>query len=102
MRPTRPRHPPRGFELDWVVVSVAGVKRWGLLVFFLVLAGGVLASVLYFMHEPPDRRAQRALRRATAAQEEVRRAGFTENLAGEFEQATRLLDEARADFDRTG
>jgi len=100
MRPTRPRHPSRGFELDWVVVSVAGVKRWGLLVFFLVLAGGVLASVLYFMHEPPDRRAQRVLRRATAAQEEVRRAGFSENLAGEFEQASRLLDEARADFDR--
>jgi hypothetical protein len=82
------------------VVSVAGAKRWGLLVFFLLLAGGVLASVLYFMHEPPERRAQRTLRRATASQEEVRRAGFSENLAGEFDQASRLLDEARADFDR--
>jgi hypothetical protein len=100
MRPTPPRKPSRRFELDWVVVSVAGAKRWGLLVFFLVLAGGVLASVLYFMHEPPEKRAQRALRRATAAQEEVRRAGFSENLAGEFEQASRLLTEARSDFDR--
>jgi hypothetical protein len=95
-----PRRPSRRFEVDWVVVSVAGVKRWGLLVFFLILAGGVLASVLYFMHEPVDRRAQRALRRATASQEEVRRAGFSENLAGEFDQASRLLEEARADFDR--
>jgi hypothetical protein len=95
-----PRRPARRFEVDWVVVSVAGAKRWGLLVFFLILAGGVLASVLYFMHEPIDRRAQRALRRATAAQEEVRRAGFSENLAGEFDQASRLLAEARADFDR--
>lgn len=100
MRPTRPRQPSRGFQLDWVVVSVAGIKRWGLLVFFLVLAGGVLASVLYFMHEPVDRRAQRTLRRAMAAQEEVRRAGLSENLAGEFEEASRLLDEARADLDR--
>jgi hypothetical protein len=100
MRPTPPRKPSRRFELDWVVVSVAGAKRWGLLVFFLVLAGGVLASVLYFLHEPPEKRAQRALRRATAAQEEVRRAGFSENLAGEFEQASRLLTEARSDFDR--
>jgi hypothetical protein len=100
MRPTVTPRPSRRFQLDWVVVSVAGAKRWGLLVFFLLLAGGVLASVLYFMHEPPERRAQRTLRRATASQEEVRRAGFSENLAGEFEQASRLLDEARADFDR--
>jgi hypothetical protein len=95
-----PHPPPRRFELDWVVVSVAGIKRWGLLVFFLVLAGGVLASVLYFMHEPVESRAQRALRRAAAAQEEVRRAGVSENLAGEFEQASRLLDQAREDWDR--
>ena len=100
MRPTSTPRSSRRFEVDWVVVSVAGAKRWGLLVFFLLLAGGVLASVLYFMHEPPERRAQRTLRRATASQEEVRRAGFSENLAGEFDQASRLLDEARADFDR--
>src|SRR4030043_328470 len=100
MRPTVTPPPSRRFQVGWVVVSVAGAQRWGLLVFFLLLAGGVLASVLYFMHEPPERRAQRTLRRATASEEEVRRAGFSENLAGEFEQATRLLDEARADFDR--
>jgi hypothetical protein len=81
-----------------VVVSVAGAKRWGLLVFFLLLAGGVLASAS--LHTTTRRRAQRTLRRATASQEEVRRAGFSENLAGEFEQASRLLDEARADLDR--
>jgi hypothetical protein len=95
-----PRPPSRRLELDWVVVSVAGIKRWGLLVFFLVLAGGVLASVLYFMHEPIESRAQRALRRAAAAQEEVRRAGVPENLAGEFEQASRLLGQAHEDWDR--
>jgi hypothetical protein len=100
MRPTSTPRSSRRFQVDWVVVSVAGAKRWGLLVFFLLLAGGVLASVLYFMHEPPERRAQRTLRRATASQEEVRRAGFSENLAGEFDQASRLLGEARADFDR--
>ena len=82
------------------MVSVAGMKRWGLLAFFLLLAGGVLGSVLYFMHEPVESKAQRALRRAAAAQEDVRRAGFSDNLAGEFEQASRLLDQARADWDR--
>jgi Glucodextranase, domain B/FecR protein len=82
------------------VVSVAGMKRWGLLVFFLLLAGGVFGSVFYFMHEPVESKAQRALRRAAAAQEDIRRAGFSENLAGEFDQASRLLDQARSDWDR--
>jgi hypothetical protein len=94
------RSPARRFELDWVVVSVTGMKRWGLLAFFLLLAGGVLASVFYFTHEPVESKAQRALRRAAAAQEDVRRAGFSENLASEFEQASRLLDQARSDWDR--
>jgi hypothetical protein len=71
-----------------------------LLVFFLLLAGGVLGSVVYFLHEPIQSKAQRALRRAAAAQEDVRRAGYSENLAGEFDQASRLLDEGRADWDR--
>lgn len=100
MRSKLPGPPPRRFELDWVVVSVAGLKRWGLLIFLLVLAGGVLGSVMYFVHEPVEARAQRALRRAAAAQEEVQRTGFSESLAGEFEQASRLLDEARSDWDR--
>ncbi len=100
MPPSSPRSPTRRFELDWIVVSVAGLKRWGLLIFFLLLAGGVLGSVLYFMHEPVASKAQRALRRAAVAQEDVRRAGFSENLVGEFEQASRLLDQARADWDR--
>ncbi|MBZ5588357.1 MAG: FecR domain-containing protein [Acidobacteriia bacterium] len=100
MRSQLPGPPPRRFELDWVVVSVAGFKRWGLLIFLLVLAGGVLGSVMYFLHEPIETRAQRALRRTVAAQEEVQRAGFSESLAGEFDQASRLLDEARSDWDR--
>jgi len=100
MPPSSTRSPTRRFELDWVVVSVTGMKRWGLLAFFLLLAGGVLGSVLYFMHEPVQSKAQRALRRAAAVQEEDRRAGISENLVGEFEQASRLLDQARADWDR--
>jgi len=95
-----PGPPSRRFELDWVVVSVAGLKRWGLVIFLLVLAGGGIGSVFYFMHEPVESRAQRALRRAAAAQEEVQRTGFSESLAGEFDQASRLLDEARSDWDR--
>ncbi len=100
MPSSSPRSPTRRFELDWIVVSVAGMKRWGLLVFFLLLAGGVLGSVLYIMHEPVQSKAQRALRRAAAAQEDVRRAGFSENLAAEFEQASGRLAQARLDWDR--
>jgi len=95
-----PGPPSRRFELDWVVVSVTGLKRWGLVIFLVVLAGGGVGSVLYFMHEPVESRAQRALRHAAAAQEEVQRTGFSESLAGEFDQASRLLDEARSDWDR--
>ena len=90
----------RRFEVDWVVVSVAGIKRWGLLAFALLLAGGVLAAVFYFTHEPPKAKAQRLLLRATAAQEQVRRAGFSDNLAAEFDQASRLLEEAHSDWER--
>ena len=100
MRPSTPSPRSRRFEVDWVVVSVSGVKRWGLLVFFLLVAGAVLGAVAYFMHEPVEKQAQRALRRAAAAQEEVRRTGVPENLAGEFDQASRLLDQARADWER--
>src|SRR5664280_1611751 len=90
----------RRFEVDWVIVSVAGIKRWGLLAFALLLAGGVVAGVFYFTHEPPEVKAQRLLLRATAAQEQVRRAGFSDNLAAEFDQASRLLEEARSDWER--
>jgi len=100
MRSAPSNLPGRRFELDWVVVSVSGIRRWGLLVFLLVLAGGILGSVLYFMHEPAEARAQRVLRRASAAQEEIQRAGFPDSLSGEFEQASHLLDEARSDWER--
>lgn len=100
MRSPSPSPSARRFELDWVVVSVSGVKRWGLLIFLLILAAAVLGSVFYFTHEPAETRATRSLRSAAAAQEEIRRAGFTDNLAGEFDQASRLLEEARSDWDR--
>ena len=92
--------PRRRLELDWVVVSVAGIRRWGLLVFFLLLAGGVLGGVLYFMHEPVEKQALRALRRASAAQEDVHRRGVSDNLAAEFDQASHMLEEAHSDWDR--
>jgi len=100
MRSQPPSPPARRFELDWVVVSVSGIKRFGLLIFLLLLAVGILGSVLYFMHEPAEARAQRALRRASAAQEEIQRTGFSESLSGEFEQASHLLEEARSDWER--
>ena len=90
----------RPFELDWVIVSIEGIRRWGLLAFFVVVAGGVIAGLLYFAHEPIDRKAQRVLRQATATREEVRRTGVSEALAGEFEQASRLVQEAQEDWDR--
>lgn len=84
-------------ELDWVVVSVEGVRRWGLLATFVVLAAVLLAAVYYFLHEPIDKKAQRILRRASATQEQLRRAGFSDSLSDEFEQASLLLDQARGD-----
>ncbi|HVN75245.1 MAG TPA: FecR domain-containing protein [Thermoanaerobaculaceae bacterium] len=100
MRSQTPSPPARRFELDWVVVSVSGIKRWGLLIFLLVLAACIVGGVLYFMHEPAEARAQRALRRASAAQEEIQRSGVSDSLAAEFDQASHLLDEARSDWDR--
>jgi hypothetical protein len=101
MPASKPSRPPKSsIELDWVVVSVAGLRRWGLLVFFLLLVGGLLGGGYYFLHEPADRKAQRILRRAAAAQEEVKRAGVTETLSGEYEQASRLLTEAKGDWER--
>ena len=100
MRPPSSSPPARRFEVDWVVVSVAGAKRWGMLAFAGLLVIGAIATAFYLTHEPPEAKAQRLLRRAAAAQEQVRRAGFSDNLAGEFDQASRLLEEARSDWDR--
>jgi hypothetical protein len=82
-------------ELDWVIVSIEGIRQWGLLVAFVLLAGGVLGGVYYYFHEPVDRRALRTLRKASAAQEQVRRTGVTDSLKGEFDQASLLLEQAR-------
>lgn len=100
MPPSRPPSPPPKLELDWVVVSVAGIRRWGLLALFLLLAGGILGGAYYFLHEPTEVKAQRTLRRAAAAQEEIRRGGVSDSLQTEFDQASRLLTEARNDWDR--
>jgi len=100
MATSPPRRRTRPFQFDWVVVSIEGARRWGLLVFFLVLVGGVVAGVLYTLHEPIEKRAGRALREAVAAREEVRRAGVSDALRSEFEQASRLLDDAQEDFAR--
>ncbi|MGE5237151.1 MAG: FecR domain-containing protein [Acidobacteriota bacterium] len=81
-------------------MSIEGMRRWGLIALLVVLAAGLLGTAYYFLHEPMDRRASRLLRRATAAQEEVHRAGVSESLQGEFDQASRLLEQAQADWDR--
>ena len=100
MRSSTPRRRGSHLEVDWVVVSISGLRRWGLVALFVLLAGAAVGGVLYYMHEPVDRRALRTLRHATALREEVRRAGVTESLSGEFDQASRLLDQAHDDCGR--
>ena len=87
-------------ELDWVIVSIEGLRRWGLVAFLAVLALGAIGGGWYFLHEPVARHAERTLQHASAAREEVRRAGITEGLNTEFDQASRLLEEAHRDCDR--
>jgi hypothetical protein len=97
-----PSQPPqvKRIELEWVVVSVAALKRWGFLILFVVLLGAGVAAVYYYTHEPASKRAERLLREASAAKEEVRRSLDSEGLQSEVEQASQLLDQARGDFDR--
>jgi len=92
-----PRSRKSRLELDWVIVSVEGIRRWGLLGTFVLLALVLLGAVYYFLHEPLDKRAQRTLRRASATQEQLRRTGLSESLADEFDQASLLLEQARGD-----
>jgi hypothetical protein len=92
---------PRGIHVDWVVVSIAGARRWGLLGFFLLLTAGLLGGAFYLLHEPVNKKAQRTIRQAIALQEEIHQAGVSESLSSEFEQAGRILVEAQADLDRT-
>lgn len=91
---------PRRLELDWVVVSVASIRRWGLVALFIVLTLAMAGGAFLILHEPIEKKAQRAVRRATALEEEVRRDGVSPNLQEELDQASRLLGEARADFER--
>ncbi len=95
-----PRRRTRPFQLDWVVVSIEGARRWGLLLFFAVLVGAVVAGVLYVLHEPIEARAARTLKETIALREEVRRAGISDALRSEFEHASRLLDDAQEDYAR--
>jgi hypothetical protein len=100
MRTTSKLPSPRRIQFDWVVVSIEGFRRWGRFALFVVLAAMIAGGLLYYLHEPASVKAERVLQRASALQEEVRRAGITEGLTGEYDQASRLLDEARADFER--
>ena len=93
--PERSRTTSSRLELDWVVVQVDVLRRWGLIVLFIALAAGAVAIAFYFLHEPVSKRALRALRRATAAQEAARNAGVSEGLQTEFERASQILGEAR-------
>ena len=91
---------PRRLELDWVVVSVANIRRWGLVVLFVVLTLAMAGGAFLILHEPIAKQAERAVRRATALEEEVRRDGVSPGLQDEFDQASRLLTEAKADLER--
>ena len=83
-----------------MIVSIEGLRRWGLVAFLVLLALGAAGGGWYFLHEPISKRAERMLRRASAAQEEVRRAGISEGLSAEYDQASRLLEEAQRDWER--
>lgn len=91
---------PRRLELDWVVVSIDSIRRWGLLALFVVLALVLGGGAFLILHEPVEKRAQRAVNQATSLEEEVSRAGITSGLQEEFDQASRLLGEARSDLER--
>lgn len=79
---------------------MGNARKWGMWALFVILAGVVVAGAFFVLHEPLERRAERVLRQASALQEEVRRAGIREGLDAEFDQASRLLEEARNDWDR--
>ncbi len=83
-----------------MVVSIEGFRRWGRFVLFVVLAAGIGGGIFFYLHEPPSARAERLLQRASTLQDELRRAGVADNLAEQYEQASRLLDDARNDFQR--
>jgi hypothetical protein len=91
---------PRRMELDWVVVSIEGFRRWGRFALFIALAAAIGGGVFYYLHKPLSVRAERLLQQASTLQDEVRRAGVTEGLATDYEQASRLLEDARADYER--
>ncbi|MGC8916012.1 MAG: FecR domain-containing protein [Thermoanaerobaculum sp.] len=92
--PSRPR-----VEVEWVVVPVSGVRKWGLTVFVLLLALGLGLVAWMLLHEPMEKKAARLIQQATAAEEDVRRAGISEGLAGEFEQGGKLLAQAKSDYE---
>jgi hypothetical protein len=91
---------PRRLELDWVVVSIDSIRRWGLLALFVVLSLVLGGGAFLVLHEPVEKRAQRAVKQATSLEEEVSRGGITSGLQEEFDQASRLLSEARSDLER--
>ncbi|HNX50967.1 MAG TPA: FecR domain-containing protein [Thermoanaerobaculaceae bacterium] len=91
---------PRRLELDWVMVSIDSIRRWGLLALFVVLTVVLGGGAFLILHEPVEKRAQRAIRQATALEEEVRRGDVTTGLHEELDQASRLLVEARSDIER--
>lgn len=94
----RPSSRPR-LEVDWVVVPVSGFRKWGLTLLLVVLAGGLGFAGWRLLHEPVEKKASRLIQQATAAEEDVRRTGISEGLASEFEQGSRLLLQAKSDFE---
>lgn len=94
----RPPFRPR-LEVDWVVVPVSGVRKWGLPLLLVLLAAGLGFAGWTIFHEPVEKKARRLIQQATASEEDVRRAGVSEGLASEFEQGTKLLAQAKWDFE---
>lgn len=97
-RRMRPSSRPR-LEVDWVVVPVTGIRKWGLSLLLVLLAGGLGFVGWTLFHEPVEKKARRLIQQATAYEEDLHRAGVSEGLASEFEQGTKLLAQAKRDFE---
>jgi hypothetical protein len=88
----------RGFELDWVIVSVQTIKKVAAVCATLVLAAVLLALVHRHLNPSPDVAARRAIRAAERAYERVHSLEIPDAWRGELKQASEQLETARVSY----